>query len=111
MTRTNLLDDLGATLDPPTHGPSPEVRHRFDTAVAARPPLRSRLGTVAFGWRLAGVATATAALVIAGLVVQTSTIGDHRPATASAAEILLAAADSAQKAPQLTARPDQFVFV
>src|SRR5262245_4035463 len=111
MTRTTLLDDLGATLDPATDGPSPEVRHQFYTAIAARPRLRPRLRTVALGWRLAGLATATAALVVAGLVVQTSTVGGHRPSTASAVEVLLAAADFAQRAPQLTARPDQFVFV
>jgi hypothetical protein len=38
MERTTLLDDLGATLDPPEPGPSPQVSYRLDAVVSGRPP-------------------------------------------------------------------------
>ncbi|MEU8328121.1 CU044_5270 family protein [Micromonospora sp. NPDC048839] len=60
------------------------------------------------GWRLAGVGGLVVLLTAAGLVTQT--VGDTPP-TASAAEILTEAADTARQQPDLVARPGQFLFV
>ncbi|MFI6232030.1 CU044_5270 family protein [Micromonospora sp. NPDC050784] len=71
---------------------------------AARPGPRWRTQ----GWRLAGVGGLVALLTIGGLVVQTV---DDEPPTASAAEILTDAAETARQQPDLVARPGQFLFV
>ncbi|MEK8109195.1 hypothetical protein NKG94_39765 [Micromonospora sp. M12] len=60
------------------------------------------------GWRLAGVGGLVALLTVAGLAVQTS--GDAPP-TASAAEVLTEAAETARQQPDLVARPGQFLFI
>ncbi|MFC8298502.1 CU044_5270 family protein [Micromonospora orduensis] len=62
------------------------------------------------GWRLAGAFGLAVALTAGGLAVQTMRVGDRPPATASASEILRMAADAARQQPELTARPDQYVF-
>ncbi|MEO3773004.1 CU044_5270 family protein [Micromonospora sp. B9E7] len=62
------------------------------------------------GWRVAGAFGLAVTLTVGGLVVQTMRVGDRPPPTASASEILRMAADAARQQPELTARPDQFVF-
>ncbi|GGO11522.1 CU044_5270 family protein [Micromonospora parathelypteridis] len=60
------------------------------------------------GWRLAGVGGLVALLTVGGLLAQT--LGDAPP-TASAAEILNEAAETARQQPDLVARPGQFLFI
>ncbi|MFG1841110.1 CU044_5270 family protein [Micromonospora sp. NPDC049175] len=60
------------------------------------------------GWRLAGVGGLVALLTIGGLTVQTL---DDTPPTASAAEILTEAAETARQQPDLVAQPGQFLFI
>jgi len=93
-----------------------ESRATVDTAVPGRggevrPACRARRGWLAPGWRLAG-AFGLVLLVTAGvLAVQVVGVANHPPVTASAAEILHGAAHAAAQQPELTARPDQFVFI
>ncbi|MEU8333733.1 CU044_5270 family protein [Micromonospora sp. NPDC048839] len=62
------------------------------------------------GWRLAGAFGLAVVLTAGGLAVQTMRVGDKPPPTATASEILRMAADAARQQPELTARPDQYVF-
>ncbi|MEV6371679.1 CU044_5270 family protein [Micromonospora musae] len=62
------------------------------------------------GRRLAGVLGLVVVLTVGGLTVQTMGVGDRPPPTASAAEIFRLAADAARQQPELTARPEQYVF-
>ncbi|SIQ97014.1 CU044_5270 family protein [Micromonospora avicenniae] len=106
MTRTEqsphgfeerLLTDLKA-----------HVAQRAETVPVAR-----RAGSrVRFlrGRRLIGVFGLAVALTAGGLAVQAIGVGDRPPPTADAAEIFRLAADAARQQPELTARPDQYVF-
>jgi len=62
------------------------------------------------GWRLAGAFGLAVALAAGGLAIQAIGLGDQRPPAASASEILRLAAEAARQQPELTARPDQYVF-
>ncbi|MGQ5259879.1 CU044_5270 family protein [Micromonospora sp. ZYX-F-536] len=62
------------------------------------------------GWRIAGAFGLAVALTVGALAVQTMRVGNQPPPTASASEILRMAADAARQQPELTARPDQYVF-
>ncbi|MET8268348.1 CU044_5270 family protein [Micromonospora arida] len=62
------------------------------------------------GWRLAGAFGLAVTLTAGALAVQTIRVGDEPPPTASASEIFHLAADAARQQPELTARPDQYVF-
>ncbi|GIF63427.1 hypothetical protein Ais01nite_14620 [Asanoa ishikariensis] len=88
-----LLSDLKA-----------HVVQRAQPLPVARPSRSSR------GWRLAGAFGLAVALTVGGLAIQTMRVGDQPPSTASAAQILRLAAAAAQQQPELTARPDQYVF-
>ncbi|MFI6233021.1 CU044_5270 family protein [Micromonospora sp. NPDC050784] len=92
-----LLNDLTA-----------HVARRAEMTSAARPARRRTrfLG----GWRLAGAFGLAVTLTAGALVVQTISVGDQPPPTASASEIFHLAADAARQQPELTARPDQYVF-
>ncbi|WBB67080.1 CU044_5270 family protein [Micromonospora sp. WMMD812] len=84
------------------------VVRRAETVSAARPVgHRTRFLR---GWRLAGAFGLAVALTAGGLAVQTMGVGNEPPPTASASEILRLAADAARQQPELTARPDQYVF-
>lgn len=105
MTRTEqsprgfeerLLTDLKA-----------HVVRRSETVPVTRPI--GRRTRFARGWRLAVAVGLAVTLSAGGLAVQTLGVGD-RPPTASASEILRLAADAARQQPELTARPDQYVF-
>ncbi|MEU1745216.1 CU044_5270 family protein [Micromonospora arida] len=62
------------------------------------------------GWRLAGAVGLAVTLTAGALAAQTMRLGDRPPPTASASEIFHLAAEAARQQPELTARPDQFVF-
>ncbi|GAA2195756.1 CU044_5270 family protein [Micromonospora lupini] len=92
-----------------------ELREHITTrtadAASIAPPARTTRRSARWrapGWRLAGVGALVALLTIGGLLAQT--LGDAPP-TASAAEILTEAAESARQQPDLVARPGQFLFV
>ncbi|PYC71957.1 hypothetical protein C7C45_09985 [Micromonospora arborensis] len=84
------------------------VARRAEMASAARPV--GRRNRFLPGWRFAGALGLAVALTAGALVVQTMRVGDHSPPAASASEILRMAADAARQQPELTARPDQYVF-
>ncbi|WP_405426214.1 CU044_5270 family protein [Micromonospora sp. NBC_00617] len=84
------------------------VAQRAELASAARPA--GRRTRFLRGWRLAGAVGLAVALTAGGLAVQTMRLGDQSPPTASASEIFHLAADAARQQPELTARPDQYVF-
>lgn len=63
------------------------------------------------GWRLAGALGMAVTLTAGALAVQTLRLGDQSPPSASASEIFHLAADAARQQPELTARPDQYVFM
>ncbi|KAB1914108.1 CU044_5270 family protein [Micromonospora sp. AMSO31t] len=106
MTRTEqsahgfeeqLLTDLKA-----------HILQRSEPAPAGRPVgHRSRFRR---GWRLAGAFGLAVALTAGVLAAQAVGLGSQRPPTASASEILRLAADAARQQPELSARPDQYVF-
>ncbi|MFI7604484.1 CU044_5270 family protein [Micromonospora sp. NPDC049366] len=84
------------------------IVQRSDAAPAA-----GRLGRpsrLPRGRRLAGALAMAVALTAGGLAIQTLGVGEQSPPTASAAEIFQLAADAARQQPELTARPDQYVF-
>jgi hypothetical protein len=84
------------------------IVRRSEAAPAARPVGRR----IRFprGWRLAGACGLAVALTAGALAAQTMGLGTQPPPTASASEILRLAADAARQQPELTARPDQYVF-
>ncbi|MEV1071311.1 CU044_5270 family protein [Micromonospora parva] len=84
------------------------VAHRGEAASEARPA--GRRARFLRGWRLAGAFGLAVTLTAGALVVQTIRLGDQPPPTASASEIFHLAADAARQQPELTARPDQYVF-
>ncbi|MGI5522710.1 CU044_5270 family protein [Micromonospora sp. CA-259024] len=84
------------------------VARRAEMASAARPA--GRRTRFVHGWRLAGAFGLAVALTAGGLAVQTMRLGNRPPPTASASEIFHLAADAARQQPELTARPDQYVF-
>lgn len=84
------------------------VAGRAEMASAAHPAGR-RTGFLR-GWRLAGAFGLAVTLTAGALVVQTMRLGDQPPPTANASEIFHLAADAARQQPELTARPDQYVF-
>ncbi|RLP94688.1 hypothetical protein EAD89_03345 [Micromonospora sp. BL4] len=84
------------------------VVRRSETVSAARPvghPTRFLRG-----WRLAGAFGLALTLTVGALAVQTMGIGEQPPPTANASEIFRLAAEAARQQPDLTARPDQYVF-
>ncbi|MET8910107.1 CU044_5270 family protein [Micromonospora sp. NPDC004551] len=84
------------------------IVRRPETVPAARPVgHRTRFLR---GWRLAGAFGLTVALTAGVLAAQTMGLGHQPPPAASASEILRLAADAARRQPELTARPDQYVF-
>ncbi|GAA3778079.1 hypothetical protein GCM10022225_77410 [Plantactinospora mayteni] len=84
------------------------VARRAEMGSAAR-PVGSRTRFLR-GWRLAGAFGLAVALTVGGLAVQTMGVGNQSPSAASASEIFRMAADAARQQPELTARPDQYVF-
>ncbi|RQX05000.1 hypothetical protein DLJ59_08670 [Micromonospora inaquosa] len=84
------------------------VARRAETASVARPA--GRRTRFLRGWRLAGAFGLAVTLTAGALAVQTMRLGDQPPPTASASEIFHLAADAARQQPELTARPDQYVF-
>ncbi|MET8117954.1 CU044_5270 family protein [Micromonospora sp. NPDC005189] len=84
------------------------VARRAEMVPAARPV--GRRTRYVRGWRLAGAFGLAVALTVGGLAVQTMRVGDQPPPAASASEVLRMAADAARQQPELTARPDQYVF-
>ncbi|MFY1689797.1 CU044_5270 family protein [Plantactinospora sp. WMMB782] len=84
------------------------VVRRSEASPAAR-PLGAR-ARFRHGWRLAGAFGLAAVLTAGVLAVQTMETGDQPPPTASASEIFRLAASAARQQPELTARPDQYVF-
>ncbi|MDG4808519.1 CU044_5270 family protein [Micromonospora sp. WMMD1120] len=84
------------------------VAQRAEVVSVARPARRRTrlLG----GWRLAGAFGLAVTLTVGALAVQTMRVGEQPPPTASASEIFRLAADAARQQPELTARPDQYVF-
>lgn len=84
------------------------VAGRAETASVARPA--GRRTRFLRGWRLAGAFGLAVTLTAGALAVQTMRLGDQPPPTASASEIFHLAADAARQQPELTARPDQYVF-
>ena len=84
------------------------VTRRAEMASAARPA--GRRTRFLRGWRLAGAVGLAVTLTAGALAVQTMRLGDQPPPTASASEIFHLAADAARQQPELTARPDQYVF-
>lgn len=84
------------------------VARRAETVPAARPA--GHRGRLPRGRRLAGAFGLAVVLTVGGLAVQTTGVGDRPPPTASASEIFRMAADVARQQPELTARPDQYVF-
>lgn len=84
------------------------VAQRAESASAARPV--ERRTRFLRGWRLAGALGLAATLTAGALAVQTMRLGDQPPPTASASEIFHLAADAARQQPELTARPEQYVF-
>ncbi|MEV1316920.1 CU044_5270 family protein [Micromonospora arborensis] len=84
------------------------VARRAEMASAARPV--GRRTRFLPGWRFAGAFGLAVTLTAGALVVQTMRVGDQSPPAASASEILRLAADAALQQPELTARPDQYVF-
>ncbi|PSK67312.1 hypothetical protein B0E53_00658 [Micromonospora sp. MH33] len=84
------------------------VVRRAEIVSAARPV--ARRNRFLQGRRLAGAFGLAVALTVGALAVQTMRVGNQPPPTASASEILRMAADAARQQPQLTARPDQYVF-
>ncbi|MGV9211941.1 CU044_5270 family protein [Micromonospora sp. RB23] len=62
------------------------------------------------GWRLAGALGMAVTLTAGALAVQSMWFGDQSPPRASASEIFHLAADAARQQPELSARPDQYVF-
>ncbi|MFE9192385.1 CU044_5270 family protein [Micromonospora sp. NPDC007208] len=87
---------------------SAHVAQRAEMASAAHPA--GRRTQFLRGWRLAGAFGLAVALTAGGLAVQTMRLGDQPPPTANASEIFHLAADAARQQPELTARPDQYVF-
>lgn len=84
------------------------VAQRAELASAGRPAgVRTRFLR---GWRLAAAAGMAVTLTAGALAVQTIRLGDQSPPSASASEIFHLAADAARQQPELTARPDQYVF-
>ncbi|MER7891700.1 CU044_5270 family protein [Micromonospora sp. NPDC094482] len=84
------------------------VARRAELVSASRPV--GRRTRLLGGWRLVGAFGLVVALTVGGLAVQTMGVGNQPPPTASASEILRMAADAARQQPELTARPDQWVF-
>ncbi|MGC4756380.1 CU044_5270 family protein [Micromonospora trifolii] len=84
------------------------VAHRAEMASAVRPA--GRRARFLRGWRLAGAFGLAVTLTASALAVQTMRLGDQPPPTANASEIFHLAADAARQQPELTARPDQYVF-
>lgn len=84
------------------------VAQRAEVASAARPA--GRRTRFLRGWRLVGAFGLAVTLTAGALAVQTIRVGDQPPPTASASEIFHLAADAARQQPELTARPDQYVF-
>ncbi|MGY0236827.1 CU044_5270 family protein [Longispora urticae] len=131
MNEQDMLQDLGDLLDPPSHTPPPRLRERVLRATAQPAPrrrgwwgaraqalgdalsgLRPGFGPRRFGWRFALVGGLAAVIAAGMFVVQTSTVGGLPPvANAEAGVVLHGAADSARQDPELTARPDQYVYV
>lgn len=84
------------------------VAQRAEMASAVRPA--GRRTRFLRGWRLVGAFGLAVTLTAGALAVQTMRLGDQPPPTASASEIFHLAADAARQQPELTARPDQYVF-
>ncbi|WP_433118837.1 CU044_5270 family protein [Micromonospora sp. CA-246542] len=87
---------------------SAHVAQRAELASAGRPA--GRRTRFLRGWRLAGAVGMAVTLTAGALAVQTMRFGDQSPPSASASEIFHLAADAARQQPELTARPDQYVF-
>ncbi|MET8278426.1 CU044_5270 family protein [Micromonospora sp. NPDC005174] len=87
---------------------SAHVVQRAELASTGRPA--GRRTRFLRGWRLAGAVGMAVTLTTGALVVQTMRFGDQSPPRASASEIFHLAADAARQQPELTARPDQYVF-
>lgn len=131
MNDLTTLHEVGEELDPAAAQPPERLRGRVLSGIAGQPRRRlgmlGRLGPLGqgrqgllggrvavprLGWRLAAAGGLAAALAAGLLVAQTVSIGDHSPAaTAEAAEILHSAAQAVRQVPDLSARPDQFVYV
>ncbi|MEV7987152.1 CU044_5270 family protein [Micromonospora sp. NPDC085948] len=87
---------------------SAHVARRAEVASATRAAgFRTRFPR---GWRLAGAFGLAVVLTAGALAVQAVGVGDKPPPTATASEIFRMAADAARQQPELTARPDQYVF-
>ncbi|MET8261919.1 CU044_5270 family protein [Micromonospora sp. NPDC005205] len=84
------------------------VAQRAEEASAVRPA--GRRAQFLRGWRFVGALGLAVTLTAGALAVQTMRLGDQPPPTASASEIFHLAADAARQQPELTARPDQYVF-
>ncbi|MET7667299.1 CU044_5270 family protein [Micromonospora luteifusca] len=84
------------------------VARRAEMTSAAR--LVGRRPRFRPGWRFAGAFGLAVTLTAGALAVQTMRVGDQPPPTASASEILRMAADAVRQQPELTARPDQYIF-
>jgi hypothetical protein len=105
MNDMQALDRLGAALDPAGDIPPARLRHRV-MRMTSRPSRSPRLRRLVLVGGLAVVVTA------GGLAVQVVRVGDRPPAsTASASEILRAAAAQARHRAAVTVRDDQFVYV
>ncbi|WP_433130759.1 CU044_5270 family protein [Micromonospora sp. CA-240977] len=87
---------------------SAHVAQRAEVVSVARPARRRSL--FPRGWRLAGAFGLAVTVTAGALAAQTMGVGDHPPPSASASEIFHLAADAARQQPELTARPDQYVF-
>jgi hypothetical protein len=107
MDELAILDDLGRALDPPTGEPPARLRHRLLARMRPAPRRRSP------GWRLAGAGGLAAAVAI-GLIATQSAGKPHDgtpPAMVPAAQILHDAATAARNSPDISPRPDQFIFI
>ncbi|WP_435205949.1 CU044_5270 family protein [Micromonospora sp. bgisy143] len=87
---------------------SAHVAQRAELASAGR--TAGRRTRFLRGWRLAGALGMAVTLTAGVLAVQTMRFGGQSPPRASASEIFHLAADAARQQPELTARPDQYVF-
>lgn len=99
------VERLGTVLDPPTATPPDALRQRLLSTVAAPAPrnVKLRLGRrLALGGALAAAFAAAFAVPYA--------IGERSPEMTPAARVLRDAAARAQRQPDVTPRPDQFIY-
>ncbi|MEJ3744727.1 CU044_5270 family protein [Actinomycetes bacterium KLBMP 9797] len=107
LSDLTAVERLGTALDPPTSAPPDELRRRLLSTVPE--PRGSIVVRPRLGRRLA-ISGALAAVLGVAIAVPYA-VGDRSPEMTPAAQVLHDAAAHAQRRPDVTPRPDQFIYV